>query len=363
MSKRLHKIFLTKRAICKINIAIIIAVLSVVVSSESIAQDIHFTQFYQSPFNINPALCGQYSGDFRFIGNQRTQWRAVTTPYNTFGLAVDARNFLYNISDQPNEKKAFLNNIHTGLSYYADKAGDSQFKSDMINLVISKDINMGDDRSRITPGISIGFTNMKIDYSNLNFDSQWNGYVFDPGISTGEQFARSSRGYLNLNLGLNYTREFSNSGQLKTGISLFNLSNPKQSFFDDGYVKLDLRTNIHAQYKHSINNQWAIEPMLLWMTQGTYNEVNFGGLGYYSLSTTAWSSFAIYAGVIGRAKDAGNLIAGVQYNEWNVGASYDINTSNLKPASNGRGGFELSAIYIIPSKKKIIPYKVCPDFM
>jgi hypothetical protein len=56
------------------------------------AQDIHFSQFDQSPFNINPALTGAFDGAFRFIGNQRSQWRSVTVPYRTTGLAVDARN-------------------------------------------------------------------------------------------------------------------------------------------------------------------------------------------------------------------------------------------------------------------------------
>lgn len=347
-----------------IRIAKLFATFIIVLANKySLAQDIHFTQFYQSPFNINPGLCGQFDGDYRFIANQRTQWRSVTVPYNTFGLAVDARNIIYNLSGKSEDQKSFLKNIHTGLSYYTDKAGDSRFKSDMINLFVSKDVSTGDGSGVITPGISIGFTHMKIDYSNLSFDNQWNGFVFDPGINPEEQFARSSRAYLNINLGVNYTKTFSNAGQLQTGIGLFNLSDPKQSFFDDGYVKLDLRSNIYARYKHPINNLMTLEPMVLWMRQGTYDEVNFGGLFYYSLSTTAWNKFSIYGGALGRARDAGNLIAGVLYNEWNVGVSYDINTSNLRPASNGRGGFELSVIYIIPSKKIISPFKYCPDYM
>jgi hypothetical protein len=31
-----------------------------------------------------------------------------------------------------------------------------------------------------------------------------------------------------------------------------------------------------------------------------------------------------------------------------VGVSYDYNTSNLKTASNGNGGFEISLIYTAP---------------
>ena len=48
----------------------------------------------------------------------------------------------------------------------------------------------------------------------------------------------------------------------------------------------------------------------------------------------------------------------------NVGVSYDINTSKLTAATNGRGGFEISVIYIF---KKIVPFvaksRVCPIYM
>ncbi len=65
-----------------------------------------------------------------------------------------------------------------------------------------------------------------------------------------------------------------------------------------------------------------------------------------------------------RAKDAGFVVGGIKYDAWNVGVSYDINTSNLRPASNGRGGFEFSVIYILNHPSIIVrPPKVCPDYI
>ena len=209
----------------------------------------------------------------------------------------------------------------------------------------------------------LGLTSMKIDYSELNYDNQWNGYVFDPNINPGEKYARSSRSYLNLNAGVAYIKSWSRKKEFVLGTSLFNISNPPQSFFDEDYVKLDLRFNLHGSYRFPIKDRLLLEPMMIYMSQGTYQEFNAGGLAHYVLEEKPYMWRAIYAGVFGRAQDAGYIIAGIQYDAWNVGISYDINTSNLKPASNGRGGFELSAVYIIPRAPKAKPVKVCPDFM
>jgi len=335
------------------------------ITLSSWTQDIHFSQYYQSPFNLNPALTGQFDGAFRFVANQRTQWRSVTTPYSTFGLSADARAL-----DLPD---GFLNKrdgndvsttVNTGVSFYHDKAGDSRLRSSIINLALSKDILIGNDNSqRIVPGMMIGLTSMRIDYSDLTYDNQWNGQVFDPGINPQETYARSSRGYFNLNIGLGYFKSISKREQITAGISMFNLTRPKQSFFDDGYVKLDTRLNIHGQYRFHVAEQWLAEPMTIFASQGTYKEYIIGGLGHYVLKDEAWVYRTIYFGVFGRVRDAGYVVAGMQYDAWNVGISYDINTSNLRPASNGRGGFELSAVYIIPPKPKLYPVKVCPDYM
>ena len=50
------------------------------------AQDIHFSQFFETPLLRNPALAGIFSGDLRIQAVYRNQWNSVTVPYQTTSL-------------------------------------------------------------------------------------------------------------------------------------------------------------------------------------------------------------------------------------------------------------------------------------
>lgn len=316
------------------------------------AQDIHFSQFYQSPFSLNPALCGDFDGAYRLIGNQRTQWRSVTVPYTTLGFAADMAHF---------SKK----DLGIGASFFTDKAGDSRLTTTMFNLVVSKKINIqGVDKHTLSVGAMLGLTSMSIDYSQLNYDNQWTGLMYDPSIDPNERYARDSRMYGNVHLGVIYQRPVNQDWTVRGGFALFNLSSPKQSWFDNAFVRLNIRNVFHASATYTIDETWQAEPMAMWMKQGQFNEVNLGGRVHYVLESKPWMYRSFYGGVMARAKDAGYIILGMRYDQWDVGVSYDINTSTLKPASNGRGGLEFGVIYIIPPKPTIKQArKVCPDYI
>ncbi|MBK7093551.1 MAG: type IX secretion system membrane protein PorP/SprF [Saprospiraceae bacterium] len=57
------------------------------------AQDIHFSQFYMSPLNLNPALTGVSNCTGRVIANFRNQWSPVlkSGAYNTFSMSYDQK--------------------------------------------------------------------------------------------------------------------------------------------------------------------------------------------------------------------------------------------------------------------------------
>jgi type IX secretion system PorP/SprF family membrane protein len=329
------------------------------------AQDIHFSQFFQSPLLLNPALCGQFEGSYRVGLNQRTQWRSVTTPYSTFAAGADANNItlpdgIFNSEDGNFKELPF----HAGVSVYSDKAGDSQLKTTGVNLLLAEDFKLPfDKKATLNAGAMLGFTSMKIDYSKLTYDSQWNGINYDPNTPSGEIFPRAGRGYFNLNLGATYNRVIDDKRSFTAGISLFNLSRPKQNFFDEGYSKLDTRFNLHGSYKQSLSNELSVEPMLLLMRQGKYTEFNLGALAHYTLNEKPWSRNGVYAGLFVRAKDSGFFMVGMQYGAWNAAVSYDINTSSLKPASNGRGGLEFSLLRTFSKFPRKMSAKTCPNYM
>jgi type IX secretion system PorP/SprF family membrane protein len=317
------------------------------------AQDIHFSQFMSSPMNLNPAQTGNFDGAYRFTGNARRQWSSVTIPYQSFGLAVDARDFLR------------LKKVGAGISLYQDRTGDSHFSTLQLNGSASYRIKLNKDSTQfITAGIQSGITQRKIDYSNLSYDNQYNGYIYDPNIPSVESYSNAGKLYANFNMGINYIYNIKERTKISTGISLYNITRPKQSFFNNDMIRLDRRLNFNIAGQLKLSDKVDLLPSLLFLRQGTYRELTLGSSVKYILNPSRSNYRAIYAGGWARTRDAGFVSLGMDYDNWYVGLSYDINYSNLKPASNGRGGFELAVIYIIRDVlPKRLKYKVCPDFI
>jgi type IX secretion system PorP/SprF family membrane protein len=321
-------------------------------SASSTAQDIHFSQFMSSPMNLNPAQTGNFKGSYRFTGNARRQWSSVTIPYQTFGIAADARNFLR------------AKNAGAGISLYQDKTGDSQFSTLQFNAAASYMIKLNKDSTQfISVGVQSGITQRRINYSNLTFDNQFNGFVYDPTIPSVEIFENAGRVYANLNTGINWIYNIKERTGVSAGISLYNITQPKQSFFGNDQIRLDKRFNFNLASQIKLTEKFDLLPSTLFMAQGTYRELILGSSIKYILNDNRYNYRALYAGGWARTRDAGFVSIGMDYDEWYVGLSYDVNLSNLRPASRGRGGFEVSVIYIIDVLPKRLKYKVCPEFI
>jgi len=316
------------------------------------AQDIHFSQFYHSPFNLNPALAGQFEGDYRFILNQRTQWKSVTIPYRTFGLSADARNFME------------IDGLGTSFSLYQDKAGDSRLNTFRLNLGGSYLMPLSSDSLHtISLGLQLGITHLNIDYSQLNYDNQFDGIVYDPNINPNENYDRDSRTYLDVHLGASWFYQKNRREKYTAGIGLFNVNTPEQSY-SGGTVPLNSRLNFHASAEFSLNDEWDIMPAVLFMSQDKYKEFVIGSSARYILLNEAGLFRSVFGGLFFRTRDAGYILGGLDYDEWRVGLSYDINLSGLKPASNGKGGFELAVIYILKQfKPNLISKRICPEYL
>ena len=87
-----------------------------------------------------------------------------------------------------------------------------------------------------------------------------------------------------------------------------------------------------------------------------------GGAYMMNMNPGQPSPTNLYLGSWIRFGDAIIPYVGLEFGEFHVGATYDVNVSSLKPASNMRGGAEISLIYIKqprdPNRKKLN----CPKF-
>ena len=314
----------------------------------SFGQDIHFSQFYNSPLNLNPALIGGFNGEFRFVGNQRTQWSSVTTPYSTYGLSVDAKN-IYNTP------------IGVGISVYQDKAGDSEFSTLQISLGGAYTIRLKDSTQSITLSGQPAFTQRSINYDELKFDNQYNGSYYDGTLGNGETFSNSGGTYFNLHAGVSWNYKIAQRKEITTGIAMHNIIKPQQTFFNEN-IPLHQRFTIHAGGLFAISEKVDVLPNISFQKQHKFKELILGGQGKYHLNSGHYK--ALYAGIWYRNSDAAYFNVGLDYRDFHFGVSYDLNLSSLRVASHSRGGFEFSIIYILQRyKPDLRRYKSCPDYI
>ena len=315
------------------------------------AQDIHFSQFFNAPLALGPGAIGQFDGDYRANGIFRQQWRSVTVPYRTFGLGGDARDFLG------------VEGLGAGAWLFNDRAGDSRLQQSHLSLGLSWTQRFGEERTHsLSAGVQAGFTSLSLDARALSTDNQFNGFRYDPGLPTGERFDRDGLLHADLNAGLVYRHVPAARKLVQAGVGLFNLTRPAIGFLGEPGVPLDVRGTFHVLTRSPIHERFDLLPMAQYMTQGTFREVDLGANLRYILLDRYGLTRAVQFGLHWRAQDAGYLYAGLEYDDWTFGVSYDINTSDLVPASRNRGGIEFAVVRIFKQRPAVpVRFKACPD--
>ncbi|UKN03323.1 PorP/SprF family type IX secretion system membrane protein [Paracrocinitomix mangrovi] len=331
----------------------LLVILSLFSGNQLIAQDIHFSQFNMNPVYLNPALTGNHECDWRFSANQRSQWKAVSRPYNTIAISAE------------NRSGWILPNLYHGINLFHDAAGDGNFRTIEFNISTAYEIYLGKDSIHsITPGIQLGVNHRNINFDLLSWDNQYNGYYYDAALPSLENFGVNKRTGFNANVGAIYKYKPENRKEIVAGVAWFNIPQAKQSFYGDDLIKRDMRYVFHAKGTWPLNYEWDIQPAVLAQFQGKYNEIIVGANARYIIIDKKGEYIAPYGGVWMRNRDAAYLTAGIYYNKWTAGISYDLNFSKLVPASNLRGGIEFSLQYVLCIfKPKDAQYRVCPDYL
>ncbi len=321
----------------------------------SVAQDMHFSQFNSSPLTLNPALSGFFSGTHRFTLSNKNQWRSVSVPFRSVSASMD----------MPIIKRYLKHDLFGGgFVVNRDQAGDSKFGTTQANLSFSyiRSINRINNQF-VSFGIQAGAAQRTIDYASLIFDNQFNGSFYDPQLSNNESFATSNFVFFDLSAGAYWHLMYKNKMDFNAGLSVFHINTPRQSLFGDENIRLDRKIVFHATSKADVYRRTMVIPSLLIMKQGTYFEVNIGSIVKYVKTSAIENYLAVSFGTYFRVGDALNFVTGLDYKTWSLGLSYDINISNLTPASQARGGFELSIIYIINKNQQYYVKKIpCPIF-
>lgn len=312
-----------------------------IASSAQAQQDAHFSQYFSSPLNINPATAGLFDGDFRVVNNYRSQWGSVSSPYKTISIGIDGV-----LTNRTSSKEGFLGG---GIVFNNDQTGDSEMNSTTVNIDIAyhKKIN---SFQYLSFGLQGGFLQRSIRYDNLYWDNQWNGLTFDTNTSSGESTRGTQISTLDFGAGTHWFAELSKYKRLFAGIGVMHLTKPDVSFMgiDD---RLYRRLNIHggAELSKDISNVMFI-PNFLVSLQGPNTLINVGSDVKYvmrprSQYTGLNDEISLGFGMYYRYGDAFFGLFRVGLGDFHLGVSYDLNLSGLSVATNGLGGYEVMLKY------------------
>lgn len=317
----------------------------------SYGQDIHWSQFNDNPLFQNPGNTGHFNGDYRFVANYRDQWRSVTVPFSTFSLSADTR--LYNNK-----------NVGLGFVFFNDVVGDGKLRTIEFSGNASYLLKLTKDSTHsFRPGINFGMNHRQVNWDQLYFDNQFNGINYDPSLPSQELFQTDRKTNITLGVGGIYEYYKNKREKITAGIGFYNLNRPNQGFYGQ-VIPRDIRMNVFAKGLYKLDTDWDLVPSINFQIQGKYRLLILGSSVKYTLIEKQGKYRALYGGLWFRNRDAAYLSIGLDYQEWFVGLSYDINISKLVPASNLRGGLEIACRYILHRfKPKKAIHRICPDYI
>ena len=327
------------------------------------AQDIHFSQFYMSPTNLNPALTGVMNCNIRVSGNYRNQWASIqrSGAYSTYSASYDQR-FTSGRYDY----------WGLGATVWGDRAGSANFGTTTFKASGSFAKRLGGSRYNshyLSFGLQAGLAQRSIEFGQLRWGSQWNGSEFDPDLPSGEAFNNTNFTFFDAEVGVLWFSNFGDDANVYAGGAYHHLNRANQSFKSGPADLLFSRFTLHAGGEVPLNERVGLIPGVIAMVQGPSLQVNSGASLKFKFGQSRFNTQAFHVGLWTRV--ANNVNGGVlndavilqtrfDYNEYAIGFSYDINTSPLTAGTGGQGGFELALQYKFCGGENRGVY--CPDF-
>ncbi|MCJ8211542.1 PorP/SprF family type IX secretion system membrane protein [Mucilaginibacter sp. RS28] len=336
---------------------LLLILLTILGFSSAHAQDHMYSQFFNSPLYLNPALTGQFAGDLRMNMIYRNQWSGIssgTLSYFTGSIDYNVPQFgggLGLMFNRSSEGTAFLNkNSLAGTYAYS----------------------VGSDDFILSFGLQAGITNRTIDFSKLVFSDQIDSRtgIINGSVSGAEKPAFDNRFYFDAGAGINLV-----VGSFMVGGAMQHLNRPDESF-TGVKARLPIRTTAHVSYMLDLNKDENIDeteksyviPSVIMYKQAQSQNINVGfqykrksinaGLWYRNSGSGTPSAFVVSLIFdIFVNKDSGE--------KFRLGISHDASTSRLN-YTNTSGTTEGSLSYETPLRSdgysRFNTGKHCYDF-
>jgi type IX secretion system PorP/SprF family membrane protein len=302
------------------------------------AQDLHFSQWFNSPLTTNPANTGFIpDADYRLGANYRNQWSSIMAePYKTMSIFGDAQVF---------RNRILSGWLGLGGVILRDVAGAGNLSTTSAYSSIAYHQMIGYS-SLISAGFNIGWVNKRINSANLKFPDQFDGKFFDNQLPTGVIIDRPNVNYFDMQVGLNYAYFPNERTYVNAGFSVQHINRARESFFSTdpgGFNSL-----IPARYIGFLNASFKtselviLNPMAYYTNQAASSEAVAGLNLQYNLSGDGENQ--LVGGLYYRVGESIIPMIGFIYGNIRILFTYDVTTSSLSQYDGSRGAWEFALI-------------------
>jgi type IX secretion system PorP/SprF family membrane protein len=319
------------------------------------AQDPNFSQFFASPLTLNPALTGKFDGVYRVAGNYRNQWPTINNAFRTYTASFDAGILKSRIPE--------FDQFGIGFLGFADDAGNGVLKNNAFAVSLAYHKALDEDGfHQLGVGFQGGYVDKRLDVTKVTFEDQLTPSGFTGATSEVFPGQKVNVAYFDMNAGILYNGSTDGYNNFYFGASMYHINRPSESFQDKQYFNLSGRLTLQAGGKLKVSQYNYIHLSANYSRQANATNTEIGGAFALNANSSDDNPTNLYIGSWYRFGDAIIPYVGLEFGEFHIGATYDVNISSLKPGSNMRGGAEISLIYIKkpvdPNAKKLN----CPKF-
>jgi len=324
---------------------------------DAAAQDPNFSQFFASPLTLNPALTGKFDGLFRVAGNYRNQWPTINNAFVTKTASADFHLLSNSLAD--------IDRWGFGVLALNDQNGNGALTTNQFSLSTAFHKGLDEDGyHQIGVGFQGSYTDKRLDINKLDFEDELTALGFT-GV-TSEIFPQSGLNvkYLDVNAGVLYNGSTNGYNNFYIGASMYHINRPKETF-QGGEFYLNSRTTLQAGGRIPMGQLNAFHFSANYSFQAKATNLMFGGAYALNLNYDEENPVNIYLGIWARFNNVTDALIpymGLEFGDVQLGVTYDVNISSLQPASNLRGGIEISLIYIKKPVNKELKKLNCPKF-
>jgi type IX secretion system PorP/SprF family membrane protein len=334
------------------------------------AQDIHFSQFYMSPLNLNPALTGVMNCNHRVVANYRNQWASVlkANAFSTYSVSYDQRVAI-----------GRYDYFGFGGVFWGDRAGELDFSTLQGRLSGSYAKRMAGSRGEahyLSIGVDAGVSQRSIDFLRAQWPEQAVGGVFNENEPSNEPIGLDDNFmFFDMSAGLLWFSVWGDNQSFYIGGAYSHLNRANMTFYRGDPdatpdVPLYSKFTIHTGGEFMLGDNFGILPGAVMFLQGPSTQINGGFSLKFLLGNQRFSEQSFQIGTWARVAnrfDEGSMLVDAlilstrfDYDLFGIGFSYDLNVSTLRPATNNNGAFEFSVNYKICGPERRGVY--CPNF-